>query len=338
MSKRSDTIRSLFTQPPAPMLSADNNPEPRRVAAGAVRSMKDTFSDIERENEALRARIAAGEQVIEIDPGLIDPSPFADRFPQEDDASFEALKQSIADRGQEIPVLLRVSPTLPGRYQTAFGHRRIRAALQLGRPARAIVRTLGDDDLIIAQGVENSAREDLSFIERAVFAWRLESAGRARSVVQQALAIDRAEASKLISVAKAVPEDIVRAIGKAPKIGRGRWQEFAELLRDGGALKRVRAAAALPAFSSLDGDARFARAVAAAKRTEAEQRPARPIIEIKDAAGRSVAEIRASERDVRVTLAKADGSAFAQFLAARLPELFEEYRSFDAGDGVSKGA
>ncbi|OAI31628.1 plasmid partitioning protein RepB [Methylosinus sp. R-45379] len=338
MSKRTDTIRSLFAQPPAPMLSADNNPEPRRVAAGAVRSMKETFSDIERENEMLRARIAAGEQVVDIDPGLVDPSPFADRFPQEEDASFEALKQSIGDRGQEVPVLLRVNPALPGRYQTAFGHRRIRAALQLGRPVKAIIRALGDDDLIIAQGVENSAREDLSFIERAVFAWRLESAGRSRSVIQQALAIDRAEASKLISVAKAVPEDVVRAIGRAPRIGRGRWQEFAELLRDAPALRRARAAAALPAFSSLDGDTRFARTLAAAKRAEAEPRPARPIIEIRNSAGQSIAEIRASERDVRVTLAKADGSAFAQFLAARLPELLEEYRSFDAGDGASKGA
>lgn len=338
MSKRTDTIRSLFAQPPAPMLSADNNPEPRRVAAGAVRSMKETFSDIERENEALRARIAAGEQVVDIDPGAIDPSPYADRFLQEEDASFETLKQSIADRGQEIPVLLRPNPTLAGRYQTAFGHRRIRAALQLGRPVKAIIRALGDDDLVIAQGVENSAREDLSFIERAVFAWRLEGAGRSRSVIKQALAIDRAEASKLISVAKAVPEDIVLAIGKAPRIGRGRWQEFAELLREGSALKRARDATALPAFSSLDGDARFARALAAAKRVEAEQRPARPIIEIKNSAGQSVAEIRASERDVKVTLAKVDGSAFARFLAARLPELLEEYRSFDAIDGASKGA
>ena len=35
MSKRTDTIRSLFAQAPVPVLSADNTPtEPRRVAAG----------------------------------------------------------------------------------------------------------------------------------------------------------------------------------------------------------------------------------------------------------------------------------------------------------------
>ena len=339
MSKRTDTIRSLFAQPPSPVLSADNNPpEARRVAAGAVRSMKETFSDIERENEVLRARIAGGEQVIEIDPGLIDPSPFADRFNQEDDPSFEALKQSIAERGQEIPILLRAHSATPGRYQTAFGHRRVRAARVLGRPVKAIVRALSDDELIIAQGVENSAREDLSFIERAVFALRLETAGRNRAVIQQALAIDRAEASKLISVAKAVPYDLILAIGKAPKIGRGRWQEFAEALQDKSALKRAQAAAALPAFAEAGGDERFGRALNAAKRQETLKPAGRPIITIRDTTGRTFAEVRASERDVKVTLAKQTGSAFAQFLTLRLPELIEEFRSFGAGDGKSKNS
>jgi ParB family chromosome partitioning protein len=339
MSKRTDTIRSLFAQPPSHMLSADNNsPEQRRVAAGAVRSMKETFSDIERENEILRARIAGGEHVVEIDPGLIDPSPFADRFNQEDDPSFEALKQSIAERGQEIPILLRVHSVVPSRYQTAFGHRRIRAARVLGRSVRAIVRALSDDALIIAQGVENSAREDLSFIERAVFALRLEAAGRNRAVIQQALAIDRAEASKLISVAKAVPNDLILAIGKASKIGRGRWQEFAEALQDKAALKRALVAISLPAFAKAGGDERFARALRAAKRQQTHKPSRSPTIEIKDAAGRALAEIRSSERDVKVTLAEQTGSAFARFLGLRLPKLYEEFRSFGAGDGESKGS
>lgn len=337
MSKRTDTIRHLFAQPPSPVLSADNNPpEPRRVASGAVRSMKDSFSEIERENEVLRARVAGSEQVVEIDPALIDPSPFADRFAQEDDTAFEALKQSIADHGQEIPVLLRAHSSLTGRYQTAFGHRRVRAARILERPVKAIVRALNDDELIVAQGLENSAREDLSFIERAVFALRLEAAGRSRAVIQQALAIDRAETSKLIAVAKAVPDDLIQAIGKAPKIGRGRWMELAELLREKAAIKRAQAAAVLPAFSNAVSDERFARVLGAAKRNEAANSPARQLIEIRDSAGQSIADIRASERDVNVRLAHPVGNAFAHFLTRRLPVLFDEFRAFEAGDGDSK--
>lgn len=337
MSKRTDTIRNLFAQSPPAMLSADNNPpEPRRVPAGAVRSMKESFSEIERENEALRARMAGGEQVVEIDPTLVDPSPFADRFEQEDDAAFEALKQSIAERGQEIPVLLRVHGATPGRYQTAFGHRRIRVARLLGRPVKAIVRSMSDDQLIVAQGLENSAREDLSFIERAVFAARLEAAGRNRNVIQQALAIDRAETSKLIAVAKAIPSELIRAIGKAPKAGRGRWQDFAELLQEKAARKRVEAVVTLPEFVNADSDERFARALAAVKRRDSVGPPPPQIVEIKDSAGQSVAEVRASERDVRVRLSKPTGSAFALYLTARLPELLEEFHASESRQVDSK--
>ena len=65
MNKRIDTIRSLFAQPPA-ALSADNKPT---VAAwsGPVRSMQDTFSDVERENEALRAQLAEAAECLELD-------------------------------------------------------------------------------------------------------------------------------------------------------------------------------------------------------------------------------------------------------------------------------
>jgi ParB family chromosome partitioning protein len=337
MSKRTDTIRNLFAQPSTDALSADNKePETRRVAAGAVRTMKETFSSIERENAVLRAQFADGERLVEIDPSFIDPSPFADRFEHDDDASFEALKQSIAERGQEIPVLVRAHADLTGRYQTAFGHRRIRAARQLGKMVKAIVRVLSDDELIIAQGVENSAREDLSFIERATFALMLESSGRSRTVIQQALAIDRAEASKLISVAKAVPNDLVRAIGKAPKIGRRRWQEFADALGEANAVNRVQGVLSSPAVAKLDSDLRFARALGAATQKEAPAAPAAATVTIKDDQGQIVAQCRSSAREVRVTMVKETGAEFAQFLVTRLPDLLQEFESFEADVRAAK--
>lgn len=337
MSKRSDTIRNLFSQqaPTLPALSADNaGSEPRRAPAGAVRSMRDTFSSIERENESLRAQFADGEHILDIDPNLIDPSPFADRFAVDDDPSFEALKQSIAENGQEIPVLLRPHPNNHGRYETAFGHRRIRVALQLGRSVKAVARPLTDDELIVAQGVENSAREDLSFIERAVFALTLEIAGRSRTVIQQALAIDRAETSKLISVAKAVPDEFIRLIGKAPKIGRRRWQEFADALGDKTTIPRVRSTMEKATFAALDSDTRFARALNAATQQERSAVSKSPVV-IADEAGQVLAQIRLTERDVKVTLAKSTASAFAGFLAGRLPDLYEEFRAFDVPNGDS---
>ena len=141
MNKRSDTIRSLFMTTADAQLSADNKAT-SRVASGPVRSMRESFSGIERENERLREQMASGRIVLELDPGLIDPSPLSDRFVDSDGASFEALKSSISQRGQEVPVLVRQHPEVTGRYQTAYGHRRIRAARELGRQVRAIVKEM----------------------------------------------------------------------------------------------------------------------------------------------------------------------------------------------------
>src|SRR3954468_1866491 len=267
MSKRTDTIKSLFTAPQSNTLSADNVPGALpRVSSGSVRSLKDSFSEVEKENEELRERIASGAVILEIDPSLVDPSPLADRFRDQDDSSFEALKQSIAQRGQEVPILVREHPEAKGRYQSAYGHRRVRATRELGISVKAILRSLTDEALVVAQGLENAPREDLSFIERASFAMHIEDAGHSRSVVQDALSVDRAEASKLLAVARSVPAEVIQAIGKAPKVGRGRWQSFAELIKDSAALKRVRAAIAEPKFTERETDARFLAAFSAATR------------------------------------------------------------------------
>lgn len=235
MNKRTDHIRSLFAQPAGGMLSADNvGVESTRVASGSVKAVKDALSGIERENEELRRQLIGQGAVVELDTALIDPSPVVDRFVSENDAAYEALRQSIQTQGQEVPVLLRPHPDRTGRYQIAYGHRRVRAARELGLPVKATIRTLTDEQLVVAQGLENSAREDLSFIERAFFAARLEAGGYSRTVIQQALTIDRAEASKLIAVATAIPERVSEAIGKAPKIGRGRWLQFVEALKGEG--------------------------------------------------------------------------------------------------------
>ena len=104
MSKRTDTIKSLFAQAAMP-LSADNTVvAPPRVTAGSVRSVRDTFSEVEKENEALRKKMETGALLVEINPELIDPSPLSDRLREDADVSFELLKQSIAQRGQEVPV------------------------------------------------------------------------------------------------------------------------------------------------------------------------------------------------------------------------------------------
>ncbi len=322
MNKRSDTIRSLFLTTPNVPLSSDNKAA-ARVASGPVRSMRESFSGIEKENELLREKMASGSLILELDPNLIDPSPLSDRFVDSDGASFEALKNSISQRGQEVPVLVRLHPESPGRYQTAYGHRRIRATRELGRNVRAIVRSMSDQELVVAQGVENSARQDLSFIERAIFAMRLEDAGHGRAVIQDALSVDRAEASKLISVSRAIPSDVVAAIGRAPRAGRGRWQALAQELKTPKPLAKARAAISRQGFDRLDSDERFVAVLLAASSAVPPAEPKSYQVHTKD--GEAIAQVDRSRGATRLIFAQEGSESFVAHLVERLPELFEAF-------------
>ncbi|GGI31163.1 MULTISPECIES: plasmid partitioning protein RepB [Bradyrhizobium] len=334
MSKRTDAIRGLFTAAPQTSpLSADNTaPAPlARVSSGAVRSLKESFSEVEKENQELRDKLTSGATIVEIDPGLIDPSPVSDRFRDDDTASYELLKQSISQIGQEVPVLVRKHPTMPGRYQSAYGHRRVRAARELGIAVKAILKPLSDEALVVAQGLENAPREDLSFIERAMFAMRIEDAGHKRAVVQDALAVDRAEASKLIAVARSIPPDIIDAIGKAPKVGRGRWQSFADLLADASVIDRVRAAIGDDKFAGRESDDRFLTVFSAANKPAATRQFARSSA-VLASDGQRIAQVRQGDRELKLTIDKKVPALFADFLITQLPNLFETFCKSDRSE------
>lgn len=191
---------------------------------------------------------------------------------------------------------------------------------------RAILKSLSDEDLVVAQGLENAPREDLSFIERAIFAMRIEDAGHKRSVVQDALAIDRAEASKLIAVAKAIPTDIIEAVGKAPKIGRGRWQTLADLLADTSALKRTRAATSDTAFGGRESDDRFLVVFnAATKQRDRSPSQRARVSAVSRPDGQRIAQIQRADRELKLSLDKKVPVTFADFLVDQLPGLFDAF-------------
>ena len=132
---------------------------------GASKSMKVSIDSLAENSK----RLLEGETIVEIDTNLIDASFINDRLSGDDDA-FDELKNSIAASGQDTPVLLRPHPEASGRYMIVFGHRRVRVARALNRSVRAVVKDMDDVAHVLAQGQENTARADLSFIEKALFA------------------------------------------------------------------------------------------------------------------------------------------------------------------------
>ena len=327
MSKRTQSIRSLFAAGDVQPGPDQPRPPVQRVAAGAVRSLKDTFSEVERDYEELKQQVEAGAFPVDLDPALVDPSPFADRFANQDIDAIEALKTSIKEHGQEIPILVRPHPSEPGRYQIAYGHRRARVAAELQIAVKAYVRDLDDDRLVVAQGIENSAREDLTFIERASFALKLEDGGFQRSVVQTALSVDRQEVSRLLSVARTVPAWMIEAIGRAPKVGRPRWLELADLVQKSDAEKKARKAIDDKSFAHKQSDDRFAVVLRSIKAVD-EQTPksVRPLSVAKSNEGVEIATLAVSGKHCKIQIDKNRDEGFATFLMEQIPDLYANFR------------
>ncbi|GHE05905.1 plasmid partitioning protein RepB [Allgaiera indica] len=181
---------------------------------------------------ALQGSLAS---IREIDPNLIDDWGPVDRLEEftavnvEDDESFERLKSSIREGGQQVPILVRRSKVAEGRFEAIYGRRRLKACRELGIKVRANVQDVDDATALLAKGLENAARRNLSFYEKARFAEAIQNAGHDGATVRQVLNLSASGQSHLTKVTQNVPVKIGDLIGAAPKSGRPRWTELAEL-------------------------------------------------------------------------------------------------------------
>ncbi|MBB2708525.1 UNVERIFIED_ORG: ParB family chromosome partitioning protein [Rhizobium etli] len=269
--------------------------------------------------KALRESLASGDKVLEIDPAAVEMSFIRDRIPVDEDPEFERLKQSIQGSGQQVPILVRPDPVKAGHYQAAYGHRRLRAAAEIGIPVKAVVRKLTDEELILAQGQENGPRVDLSFIERALFARRMDEHGFNRDMIAKALATDKPETSRLLQVAQTIDPEIILAIGPAPKVGRPRWLAFAEKYREAGGQKKAQAAIHTAGFDARETNSRFDIIWKALEEKSAPQRSEQTL---RTQGGAQLASVTRSGKTFRIT---AKSGAFSEFLARRLAGLATEF-------------
>ncbi|OWU67074.1 chromosome partitioning protein ParB [Roseovarius sp. 22II1-1F6A] len=182
---------------------------------------------------ALQGSLAS---IREIDPGLIDdwgPQDRLDEFTavnaEDDDEGFEALKNSIREGGQQVPILVRRSKAAEGRFEAIYGRRRLKACRELGIKVRANVQDVDDATALLAKGLENAARRNLSFYEKARFAEAIQAAGHESATVRQVLNLSASGHSHLTKVTQNVPSRVGDLIGSAPKSGRPRWTDLAEL-------------------------------------------------------------------------------------------------------------
>ncbi|MGU3401583.1 plasmid partitioning protein RepB [Brucellaceae bacterium D45D] len=331
---RKETLSNLFLQKReafAPSKSLDTD----RVRTGAIGAMGASLKDLAdsaKHASVLQKQLEDANTILEIDPNLVDPSRIADRISIDIDPAFDGLVESIRENGQQIPVLLRPHPDNASRFQIAYGRRRLRAAQALGIKVRAIIRNLSDDELVVAQGRENLDRQDLSFIEKAFFAKNLEDEGVERSVVISALGMDKADVSRLISIARKVPHNLIRIIGSAPKAGRKRWMELLEQLDDKKKIELAESLLNSGDIKSLDSDQRFAKLISTLRKLDSNDKNADVDIKNVSAAKSWISKdssinltMNQKANKVAIELSSKNAKPFSDWLSTRLDRLYEEF-------------
>lgn len=185
---------------------------------------------------ALQGSLAA---IREIDPNLVDDWGPADRLGEftavnidDEGDSYESLRSSIQEDGQQVPILVRRSPS-DGRYEAIYGRRRLQACHELGIKVRANVQDIDDASALLAKGLENAARRNLSFYEKARFAEAIQAAGHETTTARKVLNLSASGLSHLTKVTQSVPSDVGDLIGAAPKSGRPKWTALAECFTSG---------------------------------------------------------------------------------------------------------
>lgn len=300
----------------------------RRGAFGMMSRAADEMAAKVEAAEAIKEQLLTGTHVIELAPNDLDGSFVVDRLEDDDDKQFDELVAAIRERGQDSPILVRPHPSIEGRYQIVFGHRRARAAKALGLNVRAIVRELSDQEHVVAQGQENTARADLSFIERALFAQKLQQTEFDNDTIMSALAINKTVLSKMVSVTTNIPEDIILAIGAARGIGRDRWYDLSTKLK---ALNSSDTDDLMSheEFKSAASDVRFAKLYDAVKMASKPAKKSKTASAVNAWAplDKSVSVTsKAKAKSYEIELTNQEAKPFGEWISSRLDRLFDEYR------------
>jgi len=158
---------------------------------------------------------------------LIAPNP---RQPRRDfdQASLQALADSVRERGIVQPVLVR--PVPGGRYELVAGERRWRAAQIAGMESiPALVRPRDDSAALEIALIENMAREDLNPVEEArACAALVEELGLTREDVGRRVGRSRVAVSNLLRLLD-LPDEILELLERGElSEGHGRALLLAE--------------------------------------------------------------------------------------------------------------
>ena len=228
------------------------------------------------------------------------------------------LASSISEAGQQVPVLLRPSKERDGHFEVIYGQRRILACRHLGIPVRALIRTLEDTDALLAKGLENAGRAELSYYERVRFAQAILEQGYSRAEVCQALAISKNTLSQLERINRLVPAAVGEAIGAAPGAGRPKWTALATAFEKEQLIEKV-ALGVLGQSGELESDGRLDLVLKEVGKRGKQERS------VEERSPLPGVQIKSGKSGLSVTVRRAgDNTKFANWLDQNLDQLIQD--------------
>lgn len=321
---RKDLLASITASLSQPTERPASEVRSEYARRGASRAMMQSLDEI-AENAL---KLKDGDTAISLNPAQLDGSFIGDRI-GEDDEEYGQLREAIRLSGQTSPILVRPHPTVEGRYMIVFGHRRAKVARDLGIDVKAVIKPLADIEHAIAQGQENTARADLTFIEKALFASKLLASGMTKDTAKAALSVDDTLLSRMLSVAETVPRDVLNALGAAKGVGRDRWEELKKLVAV--AAIAPQASAFIESKSFKDSADPFNDLIDHLKRSGKPKKPRKLNSENAPKswapADKSVSvALKLRSKGAAIEMTNAEAQPFAKWISSNLDSLFKAYR------------
>ncbi|WP_158971571.1 plasmid partitioning protein RepB [Chachezhania sediminis] len=278
----------------------------------SLKSMSDVLSQV------------SAQSAQDVDVAEIADSDIADRFDITD--GLDDLIESIRTSGQQLPALLRYRRGAGPRYEVVYGRRRIAACRALGIKVKAYIKEMDQREALVSQALENSARLERSFIEQAVFAVKLEEQGFSRVEIGEVLAVDKGTLSKLIGVARDVPDTVVYRIGAAHDAGRRPWLELRRLVKLDSAPRAIEIEELIPATGTPAE--KLTQLIKALQRIELRGTVPPPTPAPAPTRKGSGAPVLAKARGKKLTIevAAADEQGFISFVEENLDRLYADWK------------
>lgn len=318
-------------------LAADTRPEGEQgshdqgIVSTALGVHRGALLDkVEKLETELAQALRSDDRLVKLVPDLVDDPFPADRDRRAyADAAFDALRDSIAEDGQHVPILVRLSPVQNGRYEVAAGRRRLAACRSLGRTVLARVVETSDEGMLALQYRENALRKDISVLERGRWLRHLaERYGLSTTKVAALVGLSQPMVVEYQKLAR-LPEELLERLADPRELSLADARRLQAALAGEGALERAMATlATVP--SALGTKVQVQRVLQAAappgsgvKRDDASPASARVI---RDERGSRVAVLTRSGAQWVCRFAKEVDEEAVRHVVEQVPQLLAAWR------------